>query len=112
MDWRNSFIIFVSIINIILALVNLVLFFTSKSNHNLNGFLAGIMGAAQLLNLINLYSLYTYTRDLSESKCSCIPKTQPFYDITYYYIRLILGIFIVCVALLIVFLVLRPLFRK
>ena len=92
-DWRNIYIIAYSSIMILLAIVGAIM--TAKSNkggktkHNGIWMLAGTIILATMI--LNIYALYSYTRDLELSQCNCIKdNNSALFGFVYYYIRIAL----------------------
>ena len=103
-DWRNSFGVFAASFAIIMAVFSMLMTMTGIKSKTMIGIISGLAGLSIAANLINLYSLYTYTRDLTNSKCSCIEKNEPFYSIVYYLIRIQLVLVLLWIVLVLIFL--------
>ena len=70
-DWRNTFIIVYSIIMLVITIIRPVYYYMNmgKLMTNITNILSTLLSIA---TIINLYCLYTYTKDLDNSNCNCI----------------------------------------
>jgi hypothetical protein len=102
-DWRNSFGVFAASFAIIMAILSVLISVSGTKFKTMIGIIGGLVGLSYIANLINLYGLYTYTRDLTNSKCSCIEKNEPFYSIVYYLIRIQLVLLLLWIVLVLIF---------
>jgi predicted MFS family arabinose efflux permease len=105
-DWRNWFVLVYSSAMILLALI--IPFFAAtgnsqkRKNTTKSAIWQIILFALVLASMIlNIYALYSYTRDLEESQCNCITasKDATLFGFVYYYIRISL-ILLVCSMIL------------
>ena len=103
-DWRNSFGVFVSSFAIIMAILSVLISVSGTKSKTMIGIIGGLVGLSYIANLINLYGLYTYTRDLTNSKCNCIDKNEPFYSIVYYLIRIEIALVLLWMVFVLIFL--------
>lgn len=85
-DWRNTYIITYSSFMLLFAVVSLVYTFKKTAIPNKLS-LAMILFFISII--LNIYCLYSYTRDLELSQCNCISeKNTTIFEIVYYYIRI------------------------
>jgi hypothetical protein len=105
-DWRNWFVLVYSSAMILLALIIPFFAATGNSQKGKNTTKSAIwqiiLFALVLASMIlNIYALYSYTRDLEESQCNCITasKDATLFGFVYYYIRISL-ILLVCSMIL------------
>ena len=105
-DWRNIYIIAYSSIMILLGVVGAIMTAKSKkggkSKPSSAWMLAGIIVIATMV--LNIYALYSYTRDLELSQCNCIKDNNSLlFGFVYYYIRIslmlmLVGLLLVAIA--------------
>lgn len=90
-DWRNDFIITYSSIIMAFAIFRpfyVTLMPTTKLNLNIMNIFSIVLSIAMI---INVYCLYSYTKDLEESKCSCaMGRDNKEFGFVYYLIRITL----------------------
>ena len=105
-DWRNWFVLVYSCAMILLALFTPFIAGTGNSSKTTKKSKAStlqiLLFAIVLASMIlNIYALYSYTRDLEESQCNCITgsKDATLFGFVYYYIRISL-ILLVCSTIL------------
>jgi hypothetical protein len=99
-DWRHNYIKYASILTIVLNILN---FFNGKLlNSNGNK----IMTLVGVINIVNLYALYTYMRDIVANKdCTCANSNHSTVTtIIYYYTKLIVFGPIILILLALLFL--------
>ena len=101
-DWRNVYIIAYSSIMIILASVGAIMTAKSmkggKSKPSSAWMVVGIIVIATMV--LNIYALYSYTRDLELSQCNCIKdNNSTLFGFVYYYIRIALMLMVLGLVL-------------
>lgn len=98
-DWRNIYIMAYSSIMILMALVSIIMHNSSskKGGKSKSGAMWMTIGIIVLATMVlNIYCLYSYTRDLELSQCNCIKDdNSPLFGFVYYYIRLALMLMVV-----------------
>ena len=101
-DWRNTFIIVYTCIIIAITLVRpfyLMLSPSSKYLYHGSNLLSVIISLAML---VNLYCLYTYTRDVDESSCDCVVgKSRDLFGFIYYMTRLSVALILISILVII-----------
>lgn len=102
-DWRNSFGITASSFSIFTSLLLTILLLSNVKSPVILGFSAGLLQLNFLFNAINVFSLYSYTKDLSNSDCNCLSSNEPYYSIVYYAVRISLILFIIFFTIIILF---------
>ena len=107
-DWRNWFIVVYSSLVIVLSLVGIVMRLAGgkkKKNIKELSTLSSTMFVISLVMtasiLLNIYALYSYTKDLETSQCDCITsRNSQLFGFIYYYIRV--SLILVTIGLILV----------
>jgi hypothetical protein len=95
-DWRNNFIIGYASAMVLFSLVHLICFGDHTKDKGWSGgkFASWGMysaGLFSLLSFVNLYSIYSYTRDLLTTDCKCATDDNYYlFTFIYYYVRIII----------------------